>query len=216
MQLHPVRCLLLPVLALVLCAAPLEARQPPPPALHGIVTLLRAHHVPLGLILPPGETGELQDGRTSLPAHLVSDRAALIAWIGMHGGPFRADDENGVLHIRSVEEPELIGHLLAREIHLDRDEEMRFGVTALVRLVSLIAPEPDPGFAGSGLSGCPLERPLRLPAGRYTVASYLDAIVRHVPGSVWTLRYNPEAPGLDVNVSLSCDGSTVGVSHVNW
>ena len=127
-------------------------------------------------------------------------------------GAFRASQDDGIVHLRSLEEPAEISSALDRSTQLDEAVEVP-AMHAIYRYVvrAMRGVEPSQGYVWTGgLPGpeCPINRPIRIAGGPATAIGLLDQVVRQVPGLLWVVSYNPDQPSVALKVGLMCqDGS---------
>ena len=85
-----------------------------------------------------------------------------------------------------------------------------------MRVVKALSGKEPAGIIGTGSfpgPECPLGRPVRLTAGSTSATRMLDEIVKQVPGLMWFVTYDTEAPHYGLQVGFLCaDGSTVGIT----
>ena len=175
--------------------------------------------VPVGLVAPR----DVLIGRHAVPhsetmaAGTSISREGLASSLDLFNtakGGFRARQEGGVVHVRSLEEPAEVGSALERSTLMEEAVEVpAFGAIYRYVVRAMSGVEPPQGFVFSGaLPGpeCPINRPVRMPEGSLSAIALLDQIVRQVPGLVWVVSYSPEAPNAGLKVGRMCpDGEFV-------
>ena len=180
--------------------------------------------VPVGLVAPR----EVLAGRHAVPHSETivagrsiegEDLASSLNLFNTAKGGFRARQEGGVVHVRSLEEPTEVGSALERSTLMEEPVEVpAFGAIYRYVVRAMSGVEPPQGFAFSGaLPGpeCPINHTVRMPGGSLTAIALLDQIVRHVPGLVWVVSYSPEAPNMGLKVGFMCPAGEFVRTEVN-
>ena len=187
-----------------------EAELPPGPRAFGM--LLARHGVPAGIVASASALeahGPIPSGDASLDerARFRDELLSQLERFNAAGGAFRAELEDGVVHMHGVDEPAALA---------GRVREAAVDVPALAAIVHHVAPAMSGiapgGVAGVGLQpgpGCPVSSPVRFPAG-ITARDALDAVVKQVPGLAWVVSYGPGAPAKDLKAGLLCGDGYYG------
>jgi hypothetical protein len=136
----------------------------------------------------------------------VSARVNQFNAVGSH---YHATSGDGFVHVRSVREPDDLRLVLERDVHVDESSELSARDAVFMRVVkALSGKEPQAIIGTGGFPGpeCPLGRPVHVPAGWTSVTRMLDDIVKQVPGLVWLVTYDFDAPDYGLEVGLLCGG----------
>jgi hypothetical protein len=179
---------------------------------------LAQHDIPGGVVAPERVAGERRrvppEAKSPKDKALFKERiaATLEAFNAEHAG-FAAGQENGVIHIRSIEEPTPVSNALERRTTFSERatnvavlDVMMKGVLGAMRGAEIR------GWVGGGAEPgpeCSPLRPVRVPGGSVTAVELLDEVVRQVPGLVWYVTYDSENLSQDVKVGLICSNGTI-------
>jgi hypothetical protein len=181
---------------------------------------LARHEVAGGLVAPRSVSlrGLVFPRPAATPAAKVAFKEALgrsIDLFNASGGSFRASEDDGVVRLRSRDEPLEATNALKRTVHVERAGVTAFALLRGRVIAALRGAEPSEGFAFAGLMpgpDCLLGGSVRLTEGDHTATDLLDEIVRQVPGLVWCVTYSPGRLDRTLKVGLmSTDGATVSV-----
>jgi hypothetical protein len=209
--------------------APVCAAQNPPVDVHELGVALAARGVPAGLMVPV----EAQEATDEYPPPSVQAAAraralfatgelpAVLSRFNASSGSLRATNENGVVRVRSLEEPHDVRAALERRVYVEEADDVPVMEAIFTRVLGLLAGREPQGLVGSIVTrpgdepACPPARRVRL-GGEDSVIGTLDNIVRQVPGLVWRLTYDPAAPLESLRIGIICaDGSWMG-ADVNF
>lgn len=175
--------------------------------------------VPGGIVVAQREIGHASPSSQSAPGDTSQKRAAAVAAVnGFNavGSGFRATEADGFVHVRSETEPPDLRLALDRQVRVDGSPGLPAQDAVFLRVVKALSGKEPAGIIGTGTfpgPECPLRRPVRLSAGSTSATRMLDEIVKQVPGLMWFVTYDTEAPHYGLQVGLLCgDGSTVGIT----
>ena len=173
--------------------------------------------VPGGIVVAQREIGHASV--RAQPADAAKQRAAVVAAVnGFNaiGSAYKATEANGFVHVRSVSEPPDLRLALDREVKIDGASGLPAQDAVFMRVVKALSGKEPAGIIGTGTfpgPECPLTRPVRLTPGSTSATRMLDEIVKQVPGLMWFITYDTDAPHYGLQVGLLCgDGSTVGIT----
>ena len=178
---------------------------------------LAQNDVPVGIVIP----AEFLRGGKGMPhpeitadtkAAFRMDLAARLDLFNADKGTFRARrGENGVVHLRSVNEPIEVTEALEHFSNVEPAVRLSALGVAFRHGVEAMSGSRPQALLGSGVmptSGpeCPIDDPVEFPGGSMTALGVLDQIVHQVPGIVWLVTYRkvPTSPRLQVNLGLLC------------
>jgi len=175
--------------------------------------------VPGGIVVAQQEIGHASASSQPAPADASQTRGAAVAAVkgfnAVESG-FRATETDGFVHVRSKTEPPDLRLILDRRVRVDASSGLPAQDAVFKRVVKALSGKEPAGILGSGAfpgPECPLSRPVRLTTGWTSATRMLDEIVRQVPGLMWFVTYDIEAPHYGLQVGLLCgDGSTVGIT----
>jgi len=177
---------------------------------------LAQNDVPGGVVVP----AERLASRAERPPDLRSlDKAAFrgslaarVEAFNSTSKVFRASEHDGVVHIRSVDEPIEVTRSLAQSVDVTAAQGVP-AISAVFRqgVAAMRGFEPQ-AILGSGSGGfatgpeCPIYSPVEVNRGPMTTVALLDQIVRQVPGLVWVVTYRKNAMKgtVDVDVGVLC------------
>lgn len=183
--------------------------------------LLAQNEVPSGLVV----ADHFLRGRTGPPrpdsplAKKGAFRDSLLSRLDLFNratGAFRALQKDGVVHVRSLEEPVEVTTALEREVRFAGALSVP-AISAVVRhVVAALRGEEIGGIVGGGMlpgPECGVNQRVTVPEGPATPTAILDAIVLQAPGLAWIATYRPDAPKEYLELGLMCgDGSWVSMN----
>jgi hypothetical protein len=177
---------------------------------------LAQNDVPVGIVIP----AEFLRGGKGMPHPEITadskaafriDLAARLDVFNADKGTFRASQgENGVVHIRSINEPMEVTRALEHYSYAEPAVRLSALAVAFRHGVEGMRGYRPQAIAGSGVQPtpgpeCPIDDPVEFAGGSTTAMGVLDQIVHQVPGIVWLVTYRqvPTSP-LEVNLGLLC------------
>ena len=177
---------------------------------------LLQNEVPVGVVVPNEllQQGKWMPRPETTPASRAAFRTGLASSLDTFNaakGMFRATQQEGVVHVRGLDEPVEVTSALGRYANV----EQALGLPALAavfqRGVAAMRGYGPMAVLGSGPSptqgpDCLLDTPVNVVEGPTTAIALLDRIVRQAPGVAWVVTYRRDSPGqrLQVNVGLLC------------
>lgn len=131
-------------------------------------------------------------------------------------GSFRALQKDGVVHVRSLEEPAEVTTALEGEVRFAGAVSVPAVSAVIMHVVAAIRGQEVEGIVGGGMlpgPECGVNQRVTLPEGPATPTAVLDAIVLQAPGIAWIATYRPDAPKEHLELGLICaDGSWVSMN----
>lgn len=130
----------------------------------------------------------------------------------------QAVDEHGVIHVRQADEPADVRAFLERPVLVRRAAESTGAFFAVLEWLPDALLGRLRGAAGSRLGGdppCPWDEPVRVPRDSPSVLSYLDAIVKQAPGTVWLVIYDDWTPPFATpEVGMMCTNGEYALTSI--
>jgi hypothetical protein len=175
---------------------------------------LARHGVPGGIVVMNSEFGDVSSlSARRAPADALRSLdggvSARVNQFNAVGSQYHATAGDGFVHVRSVREPDDLRQVLERNVQVDESAGLSARDAVFMRVVKALSGKEPQAIIGTGAfpgSECPLDRPVHVPAGWTSVTRMLDDIVKQVPGLVWLVTYDIDAPNYGLEVGLVCGG----------
>jgi hypothetical protein len=188
-------------------SAPFHASQQTTDNVRDFALRLAVNGVPAGVVVRESEfvekTSEPHQANPKGRAVFSATLPQLLSDFNSRNRNVRARSANGVVRVEATRLPDATKDLLAREVFIEGPQRVAAGDAIFKTLMSLVRGSAVTAIAGTGVMpgpSCRLQDAVEIPLGTYTVSSYLDRVVAHLPGLVWLVTFEQPNDGLKIGV----------------
>lgn len=190
--------------------------QPQTRGVRDLAVRLAANAIPAGVISPDAAFTAVGRPPVKDPRGLEAFRAELpliLAEFERKHPSFLVQSLPGVVVIVDKDQPHIVADLLGRSIFLPGVREATAADAIVKHLAGRLRNTTITGLAGVGPApgpSCPLGATVKFGPVSHTVSTFLNDVVRQVPGLVWVVTYSVAEQPSNIRIGIVCpDGASL-------